>query len=42
MPPMRRVGRLLRRVLYRCAQTGRFVTRRYAESNPKTTIRERR
>ena len=29
------------KVNFRDAGTGRFVTRKYAEGNPKTTVRER-
>jgi hypothetical protein len=28
--------------VYRDATTGRFVTKKYAKRNPKTTVRERR
>ena len=28
--------------LYRDASTGRFVTKKYAKKNPKTTVKERR
>lgn len=37
-----RLRRLVRWVRYRSAVTGRFVTRRHADDNPKTTIRETR
>jgi hypothetical protein len=35
---------LLRRILYRfrSAITGRFVTRKYAEKHPDTTVKERK
>lgn len=33
---------IIRRIVHRCAETGRFVTRRHADNNPKTTIREQR
>lgn len=39
---MSRIRRVVRWVLYRSAVTGRFVTRRHADDNPKTTIRETR
>ena len=37
-----RLRTIAKRVYHRCAQTGRYVTRRHADANPKTTIRETR
>lgn len=37
-----RLRRIARWFVYRSAVTGRFVTRRHADNNPNTTIREQR
>ncbi len=34
--------KVLKWVVHRCAETGRFVTRLFAKANPKTTVRETR
>lgn len=30
-----------RRVIYRSAKTGRFITKKYADAHPSTTMKER-